>query len=153
MTQIASLPSPATFRKSGRNYRRWMQEHKRQIVEETFVPGASVSVVARCHDVNANQVFKWRVQYHRGELGRTAEAPAGFVPVVLAEQGSTAASVPLVKSLPSPAPLAQTSAQAERKPRTDIIQLELRNGVKLKLHAGINPAALRQVLLILREAM
>jgi len=33
---------------------------KRQIVAETQEPGASVSVVARRHDVNANQLFKWR---------------------------------------------------------------------------------------------
>jgi transposase len=31
---------------------------KRQIVAETEEPGASVSVIARRHDVNANQVFK-----------------------------------------------------------------------------------------------
>src|SRR5580698_9864591 len=43
--------------------RRWPEELKRQIVSETFVAGASVSVVARRHDVNANQVFRWRQQY------------------------------------------------------------------------------------------
>jgi hypothetical protein len=32
-------------------------------VEETLVPGASVSRVARRHDVNANQVFHWRKLY------------------------------------------------------------------------------------------
>jgi len=29
-----------------------------------------VSIVARRHDVNANQLFGWRKQYERGQLGR-----------------------------------------------------------------------------------
>jgi transposase len=33
---------------------------KREIVAASLVPGASVSIVARRYDVNANQVFKWR---------------------------------------------------------------------------------------------
>src|ERR1700722_15682131 len=38
-------------------------------VEETLVAGASVSKVARRHDVNANQVFYWRKLYREGQLG------------------------------------------------------------------------------------
>jgi len=49
--------------------RRWPVALKRQIVAETREPGASVSVVARRHDVNANQVFKWRRQYEAGCCG------------------------------------------------------------------------------------
>src|ERR1700675_3577249 len=40
---------------------------------ETLIAGASVSRVARRHDVNANQVFYWRKLYREGRLGsRTA---------------------------------------------------------------------------------
>ena len=41
---------------------------KRQIVDLTLVPGASVAEVARARGVNANQVFKWRRAFERGEL-------------------------------------------------------------------------------------
>ena len=34
----------------------------------TLEPGASVAEVARAHGVNANQVFKWRRAFERGEL-------------------------------------------------------------------------------------
>jgi transposase len=44
------------------------KQERRQIVEETLKPEASVSRVARAHDVNANQVFKWRRQYREGRL-------------------------------------------------------------------------------------
>ena len=51
-----------------RNRRRSVKE-RREIVEETLVAGASVSRVARRHDVNANQVFYWRKLYREGRLG------------------------------------------------------------------------------------
>ena len=48
------------------------KQERRAIVEETFRPGASVSAVARAHDVNANQFFGWRKLYKEGRL----EVPA-----------------------------------------------------------------------------
>ena len=46
------------------------------------MPGASVSRVARRHDVNANQVFGWRKLYREGRLGTTTN----FLPVRVAEE-------------------------------------------------------------------
>jgi len=48
---------------------------RRQIVEETLRPGASVAVIARQHGVNANQVFHWRKQYREGLLDARSTAP------------------------------------------------------------------------------
>lgn len=54
---------------------------RRQIVEETLKPGASVSQVARAHDVNANQVFHWRRQYRAGWFDDIAKKTTALVPV------------------------------------------------------------------------
>jgi transposase len=56
--------------RSGRVGRRqrFSVEQKRQMVEATLVPGASVARVAREHGVNANQVFAWRGLYKQGLL-------------------------------------------------------------------------------------
>ncbi|MDB5408348.1 MAG: Transposase insC for insertion, partial [Rhodospirillales bacterium] len=43
-----------------RRNRSWPEALKREIVTASFAPGASVSVIARRYDVNANQVFRWR---------------------------------------------------------------------------------------------
>jgi transposase len=58
-------------------------------VEETLLLGASVSRVARRHDVNANQVFYWRKLYREGKLGSRADAQ--LVPVKVANDRSVEA--------------------------------------------------------------
>jgi transposase len=55
--------------------RRRTIKERRDIVEETLVPGASVARVARRHEVNANQVFYWRKLYREGRLGITIGTP------------------------------------------------------------------------------
>ena len=50
--------------------RRWTVEQKRRIVEETQTrKGASVSVVARRYDINANLLFKWKREAEADQLG------------------------------------------------------------------------------------
>src|SRR5947209_13249734 len=56
----SELADTSAERLSGNRRRRWPEGLKRQIVAETLEPGSSVSIVARRHDVNANQLFKWR---------------------------------------------------------------------------------------------
>jgi transposase-like protein len=60
--------------------RRSPEAQKRQIVAETPGPGASVSLVAGRHDVNANLLFNWRRQQPGGMLTTAADSPA-MVPV------------------------------------------------------------------------
>jgi len=93
----------ALGRRSGPRRLRSIAE-KRQIVEETLQPGASVATVARAHEVNANLVFAWRKLYQQGLLDPNAIAPtAPLLPVEvvsptvmarkrLARQGSSEAS-------------------------------------------------------------
>ena len=52
-----------SVRVAGAKKRRRSVEERRKIVEATLQPGASVSRVAWCHDVNANEVFHLRKLY------------------------------------------------------------------------------------------
>jgi len=73
-----------------RTRHRWRTiQERRAIVEETLLPGASVSRVARRHDVNANQVFYWRKLYREGQLGSRTDAQ--LVPVKVANDRSVEA--------------------------------------------------------------
>jgi transposase-like protein len=48
--------------------RRWTASEKVRIVEETFEPGMTVSLVARRHGVAPNQLFTWRRLVAQGAL-------------------------------------------------------------------------------------
>ena len=82
-TQDQALPERAP-----RKLRRTIKE-RREIVQETLVPGSSVSRVARRHDVNANQLFYWRKLYREGRLGSGAATP--LLSVKVSEQPAEAA--------------------------------------------------------------
>jgi len=51
--------------------RRWTAAEKMRLVEETFVPGMTVSLVARQNGVNPNQLFTWRRLAAQGALTAT----------------------------------------------------------------------------------
>ena len=65
--------------------RRWSQDDKTRIVEETLVPGAKVTEVARRNGIAASVVFTWRRQ------ARTVEKVGPcFTPVQIAAAGKRA---------------------------------------------------------------
>lgn len=105
--------------------KRWPEPLKRQIVAETRMPGASVSLVARRHDVNANQVFKWRRLYDDS----LAEVEAAMVPVTV---------------LPSAA--SGLAGGYDQRPGGGTIEIELMSGVRVQISGTVDGAALRQVL-------
>jgi transposase len=53
---------------SVRRRRRWSAEGKAAIVQETYAPGMSVSLVARRYGIAPNQLFTWRRLYASGGL-------------------------------------------------------------------------------------
>ena len=48
--------------------RRWTTEEKLRIVEETHLPGNTVSLVARRHGIAGDQLFTWRRLMAQGAL-------------------------------------------------------------------------------------
>jgi transposase len=64
--------------------RRFSEDDKSRIIEETLVPGAVVSEVARRHGLSPQQLFGWRRQARRPAAVGT-EAPK-FVPAVVGRQ-------------------------------------------------------------------
>lgn len=58
--------------------RTWSGDEKARIVEDTLVPGAVVSEIARRHGLTPQQVFDWR---RRARVGATQ--PLSFVPVTV----------------------------------------------------------------------
>ena len=105
-----------------RRHRSWPEALKREIVAASLVPGASVSVVARQYDVNANLVFTWRKRWC--ETAQVAPAPK-LVPVMV------------VPDPPVAAPLASMA---------EVIEIELPRGYRVRVGGKVKGAALRLVL-------
>jgi transposase len=109
-----------------RRHKVWPEALKREIVAACLVPGASVSMVARQYDVNANLVFTWRKLYG----GVPEMSPTQLVPVVVT---------------PDPA------AAKKPAPSADLIEIELPRGYRVRIGANIKAAALRVVLDVLER--
>ncbi len=117
-----------------RRNKRWPVALKREIVEATLAPGASVSVVARQYDVNANQVFAWRRRYLAAEeaLAPTPSLP-GLVPVTI-----------------TPDPACEQSAPAEPV-QSNIIEIEVGGDCRVRVGSDFDDRALKRVLDVLRK--
>jgi transposase len=119
--------------------RQYTLEEKRQIVQETHVRGASVSVVARRHDLNPNQIFAWRRLYRQGLLKEdAAQASAPMLPVKV----GTPTVMPSAGVLRAP-------KQRRAVVATSSIEIKLANGHSLILHGRVEVRCLARVLDVL----
>ena len=118
----------------GRARRRWTEEAKRQLVAETFAPGATVHGLARRHGVSTSQLFTWRKQF-RGELGFPIPAPAepAFAAVALA---------PPDGSLPVAGAATASSAVVS----SGLIEIELPQGERVRIAGVVDPATVKAAL-------
>lgn len=124
----------------------WPMAEKRRIVAETLVPGASVSVVARRHDVNANRVFKWRRELAADGRVALPVPSCEFVPIgVFAE---VEGKVPVAADGDD----GQASAPAVPTARGGLIEIDLVSGARLRVDASVDERALGRVLRALRRA-
>ena len=120
-----TLAQGSEFTAREKNRRRSIKE-RRDIVEETLVPGASVARVARRHDVNANQVFYWRKLYREGRLGMGMATP--LLPVKVKEEQR-----------------AETVKQDDQTFASGTMEIKLSRGI-LRIAGSVDVVALRAAL-------
>lgn len=124
------LDTIAPARRAGRRPN-FPQAFKRQVVEATLQPGASVSLVAREYDVNTNLVFRWRRQYQQGT----------FVPV---NQSATLLPVQVIEALTN----ASHATPSSPVPHSEIV-IEF-GKAKLRITGAPDP---QTMLLILQQLL
>jgi transposase len=107
----------------GVNRRRWPEALKRQLVAETLAPGASVSIVARRHDLNANQLFTWRRQF----AGAVRVAEVKLLPIEVSPEAALSAAHP---------------GPAAAKPLDGSIEIAVPGGVRVMIKGAVDPAAI-----------
>ena len=116
---------------------RYSHELKRQIVEASLTPGASIAAVAQAHGINANLLHKWRWRYRHGEFGAVAEQ-------------STLSTVQMVNParLAVAKPSQPTTISTDAKP-SGYIEL-LVNNTRVLVHGAPDGQTLRSVIDALR---
>jgi len=107
-----------------RKRRIWDDDEKHRIVAQTWVPGVSVSQVARRYDVNANLVFKW-LRDPRFTAQAVEGAAASFLPV------EVVAAPPLI----DPPVIEPKVSEAK-------IEISLSNGHHIRVIGAYDPDAL-----------
>jgi transposase len=104
-------------------------DDKRRIVAESYAPGASVSRVARRHEINANLLFTWRRQMRTP----SASPPSiELIPVDIVDEKPAASLIP-----------------AERE-RRGAIEITLVSGVRVRLDGSVSEATLKRALSALK---
>ena len=121
-----------------RGRRRRSVSEKLEIVRLTMGPVASVAEIARAHGVNANQVFKWRRLFERGQLSDGASRATALLPVTISAE---------VEAMPEP----PEAAAGEQTPSGRAIHIELPGRANISVEAGADAALLRCVLESLRK--
>jgi transposase len=111
--------------------RRWNAADRARILEESLVPGAVVSAVARRHGLTPQQLFTWRREARRRAQAETF----GFVPAVVAPE-------PTDTREPKP-PRSKRRGRPRRRPAG--IELEAA-GVTVRIGDGASPATIAAVI-------
>ena len=138
--------SPESDGPMRRRRRSWSDEEKRRIVQETRQPGASVSAVARRHDVNANLVFTWRRQFGDEEFG--GNDGCAFVPVVVPTEGAPSGGQAVAREESAASPDRVAAMPAEVTGRIEIV---LADGRRVIVDKSVNAAALARVIGVLER--
>ena len=124
-----------------RGRRVWSADAKAAVLDETLLPHAVVSVVARRHGLTPQQVFGWRREARRAlEAVQASTSSIGFVPAVIAEPTTE----------PSAAP-AQRSQRSRRRAPAAAIELEI-SGVAVRVGADASEAQIAAVIRALKAS-
>ena len=119
--------------------RRWSQDDKARIVEETLAPGAKVTAVARRNGVAASLVFTWRRQARTSEQ----QVVPSFAPVQIAATEAEETS----KLLPA----GDSQGRSVVAARIGLIEIDLGNRRRIRVDAHVDPEALARVLEVLER--
>ena len=119
--------------------RQYPEALKRQMVAETQAPGASVPVVARRHDVNSNQLFRWRRQL----LPKAVVESGAMVPVEIAPDGGRPDGGRPDGGRPD-------DGRPRRPEREGVIEIAFGCGARVRLRGEVSSETLRQVIELLR---
>ena len=131
--QVHTMPKQDTQARPAR--RRHEADFKRELVERSLQPGASVSGIALDNGINTNMLFRWRREHLRATgVRENGTAQAVLLPVTVAAQAAPTERQALPSHPPMPA---------------GVIEIDI-GAARVRLRGSVDEANVRCVLHTLR---
>jgi transposase len=127
--------------------RQWTPEEKAALVAEVEAEGGRVSVVARRHGISTSLLYNWRSAWKAATAAkRTALPAAEFVQLgVVAAASEPSPARPMMAGAPYPQGAGLILAE-----RAGVIEIDLPDGVRVRVDGSVTEKVLRRVLSALR---
>ena len=127
--------------------RQWSPQQKAALLAEIEAEGGQVLVVARRHGVSTSLLYNWRSAWKAAAMARsTAVRQAEFVQLAVVGEAS-GQSPAMPTAVGATCPRGAGLALAER---VGVIEIDLPDGVRVRVDSGVNEKALRRVLSAVR---
>jgi transposase len=128
--------------------RQWTPGEKAALLAEVEATGGRVSVVARRHGISQSLLYNWRSAWRAAGLIARGSAPPPGSPEFI--QLGTVAE-PYASAMRMAAVAAGTrGAGAALAERAGVMEIDLPDGVRVRVDGGVDEAALRRVLSAVR---
>ena len=124
--------------------RQWTPEEKAALMAEVEAEGGRVLMVARRHGISKSLLYNWRSAWRAAR--RAALPAAEFVQLGVVTDAS-GQNRTMAMTTDAVRPRGTGLALAER---AGVIEIDLPNGVRVRVDSGVNEKALRRVLSALR---
>ena len=129
--------------------RQWTLEEKAALMAEVEAAGGQVSVVARRHGISKSLLYNWRSAW-RAAAGAVAARATSAVSAGFIQLGVVAEPMePLPPTIPAACPRGAGLSLAER---VGVIEIDLPDGVRVRVDDHVSERALRRVLAAMKKA-
>lgn len=127
--------------------RQWTAEEKAALLAEVEAEGGRVSAVARRHWISTSLLYNWRSAWKAASAAREgAIRPAEFVQLGVVNDAS-GHNGPMLMSAGAARQRGTGLALAER---VGVIEIDLPDGIRVRVDSSVNERALRRVLAAVR---
>jgi transposase len=126
--------------------RKWTAEQKAALLAEVEAEGGRVAIVARRHGLSESLLYNWRSAFGAGSSAGCPEAMR-FVPLGVIDGPGERQPALLA------APEHMSGGHEPRSAHVGHIEIELPNGVRVRLAGSVNEKALSRVFRVLKGVM
>lgn len=125
--------------------RKWSAEQKAALLSEVEAAGGRVAIVARRHGLSESLLYNWRSAWKSGSAARAPEAMQ-FMPVGVIDGSGEAPALLAAPDRPS-------GGREPSPARVGHIEIELPNGVRVRMAGSVNETALLRVFRVLKAVV